>query len=1222
MRVPASRSQGRRQGAAIVIMLVCLVLLSGLVLALLSSMKGTVAGTKTDSDRARARRLADTAMNLVKAQIRSATSGTNGLAWASQPGAIHTFDSQGSLATIYKLYSDDDMAAASANSLLTDFSDLANWDANAPAYTDLNQPQDLGGRISFPIIDPRAHSNQSTDVVGFSYSSGIKGTVTADEAADPALQRLPMPVRWIYVLEDGSLTVPDASGVLAGATKQNPIVGRVAFWTDDESCKININTAAGDEWSGTDNGSFWDVPRISSNQDRSLALSQPAADEFQRYPGHPATTYLSAVFPDLKREQIATIAPRIAFGGSKGGTNPITSPVAIGLDHDRLYASVDELIYAPGRSLQSALGIDEARLKLADGFLTANSRSPEVNLFNRPRVSIWPLASSVANRTALDSVFAFCATVGNEPYYFVRENANSTTQDIGIARNHALLDYLSGLAEKPIPGFGGKFSDKYGVQGIRQIFTETFDYIRMINLYDDSNPAYRFTKARKSPGSGQIAPSIDLTNGVMGFGRYYALSDAGFLFICTADGSVTSEPSNLNSTDGLKWQSNQSVNKTLEGVVPLSSTRVLPPDQKRVEAVFLLEYFCPALGWSEINPEMEVDVEGLENVSLNGQFLGFPSAATVVINQGAGATSQGRSWGGVSGVKAFLKDKKVPARGSMIADAGPINPDNVYPFVSQPVTISKNSPMTLTSTGAITVKIYIGRGGDRQLVQTYTIMPDINMSMPVPDLVTVGAATIDPHYWWTFSRDGAIPGKGGDKGRLAGTVSGPSSDTNPTLGNIFRTGDVVRSWVLAHGDPRLVATRNTIGTDVFVAHPKSSDPTVRLAHNFTNNSTSATILGNDATAGFVPGAVYNTNKYPDIPNFNDQRVTTMADATGDWDTSISINSDGAYINKPDDGNLLVASAGNVPYYDSDEQYAAVTPSYFSPNRQVPSPVMFGSLSTGLFAPAPAGMPWSTGVPWRTLLFRPDDRGNGHEGAQSPPDYLLLDLFWMPVVTPYAISEPLSTAGKVNMNYALAPFSNILRATALIATMRSEQILAIPQTSDVLQKYKIRTSPITNNLRLPVDVTESESLTAGTLSQFQARFAAGGVFRSEAEICGLYLVPRGQTLAGMPAFWAAHKLSGDDVKERPYADLYPRLTTKSNVFKVHVKAQALQKVPSTAANRFETGRDTIRGEWRGSFTIERYIDLSDPALPDFTDLATSGLGQFYKFRTIAVKQFTQ
>jgi hypothetical protein len=42
-----------------------------------------------------------------------------------------------------------------------------------------------------------------------------------------------------------TVTIPTASA-------SNPVVGRVAYWTDDETNKVNLNTAAG--------GDYWSVP--------------------------------------------------------------------------------------------------------------------------------------------------------------------------------------------------------------------------------------------------------------------------------------------------------------------------------------------------------------------------------------------------------------------------------------------------------------------------------------------------------------------------------------------------------------------------------------------------------------------------------------------------------------------------------------------------------------------------------------------------------------------------------------------------------------------------------------------------------------------------------------------------------------------------------------------------------------------------------------------------
>jgi len=74
-----------------------------------------------------------------------------------------------------------------------------------------------------------------------------------------------MPVKWIYVLQDGTLAPATlgTSGSVAHvllASSTNPIVGRIAFWTDDETCKVKhqygfgrdiLGRAEGKQYGGT-----------------------------------------------------------------------------------------------------------------------------------------------------------------------------------------------------------------------------------------------------------------------------------------------------------------------------------------------------------------------------------------------------------------------------------------------------------------------------------------------------------------------------------------------------------------------------------------------------------------------------------------------------------------------------------------------------------------------------------------------------------------------------------------------------------------------------------------------------------------------------------------------------------------------------------------------------------------------------------------------------------
>ena len=128
--------------------------------------------------------------------------------------------------------------------------------------------------------------------------------------------------RWHLLTAPERAGTPGTTATFNGTnlpTQANPIVGRIAFWTDDETSKLNLNTAAGfmpgNPPSGytidTYAGSFWDTPRFytafdmgqptSTGMPKSpggggLAICQLLQNEFQRYPGHPATTSLNPVF--------------------------------------------------------------------------------------------------------------------------------------------------------------------------------------------------------------------------------------------------------------------------------------------------------------------------------------------------------------------------------------------------------------------------------------------------------------------------------------------------------------------------------------------------------------------------------------------------------------------------------------------------------------------------------------------------------------------------------------------------------------------------------------------------------------------------------------------------------------------------------------------------------------------------------------------------------------
>lgn len=1229
MKRPFPPAQNR--GVALVIVLSFLVLMTVFAVAFFTSVTADSQGSTAYAKNVVTQQLAQSAVSMAMGQIKAATTQNSGVTWVSQPGLIRTFDAKGNPLNSYRLFSTSNMklpGSANPDSEAVVIQ-RKEWSEYTAHMVDLNRPApDANGELVYPILDPRAETDEENQIQGFSFDPSRMG----DKFITPT-SPAPMPVRWLYVLANGNIVTGretnKTTATFENASKDNPVVGRIAFWTDDESSKVNINTAAGDEWEpsntsyGPAAGSYWDVPRTYSLFDRqALANYQPAQGEFQRYPGHPATTYLSAVFPSLTSAQIGTIVSRVQRGGSLGGTTVAAGRVVP--DADRLYASIDELLFSPDRAEQP---ITKERLELGRFFLTAHSRAPEVNLFNMPRVAIWPIhrVDSNSTRTAYDRLIAFCATIrrGSGPnapkdqYFFDRANADSPTADY-VGRNVQLYQYLQKLTDREIPGFGGKFSTKYGTANRDQILTQILDYVRSTNLFDDTlepipgvypTTGQQFTNRRTSQtgveaGHGQVTP-LKINAGsaqTMGFGRFYTVSEVGLHFICTADAAHPA--------------SNTTANRTL--LMPLSGKR------RRIEAMLQLELFSPSQGWTGLVPDMQIRVRGLNTFRINGTSLGFPADASMQIARSGTSTFHGRAWGGPAGFRFLLYGRKLPARGFMTADSG-LNAGNSYPFISIPITVDvpdTGTPTMRFNGGTLTIDVHSGATATLSAanhVQTLLVnLPEGDF--PIPSLVTTGTAAMpaspESHAsatamqnWWSFSAMGAV---NGFPGRLNGVYRHPGQDGQPWEGAFIRAEDVIRTVVPYHGDYRLVAARQTVPTSMFVKHRYYDTVNRNLAHSFSEAVGLKYIQGSDTSGTLVTGAAYGWGQYPDIPHEsvmdNNSRIRV---SRGDWDTGMTTVQDGAYINKPDEGNNFRGSGGQIPYFDNNQNQEGAGETFFSPNRQIPSPVVFGSLPTGMFT-EPAGRSW------QTLLFRPDTNASTsgtHVGTTATKDHLLLDLFWMPVVEPYAISEPFSTAGKVNMNTQIAPFTYFKRTTAIRALLKSERVTAIPTADAGIYK----TGSSAKNYRHAIDADE-------TLKQFESRFAANRPFRSATEICELYLVPEGRTLANMQAFWNTHRLTGDNLKERPYATLYPRLTTKSNVYTVHVYVQTLKQVNRTNPNDWKVwdeNRDVVTGEYRGSTVVERYVDLEDPTLPDFATLpvgSTQTLDSYTKLRVIMNRKF--
>lgn len=1272
-RRPGSRSGSRRSGAfALITVLAILAIMVVLTTAMMTLSQTELAQASSASETARARQLAEIPANVVIAQLQEATTNL-GLdsTWASQPGMVRVFgtapgpDGRAALERAYRLYSsprlNHEVAVHGAFDPLAEMAALANWHQQPGRFTDLNQPVRRQSQLTYPIADPTA-----IDLIdGFE----VEG-MTPELAGE---RDLPMPASWVYVLRDGSMTTPDgwnaerqAATWSAAApnrpTADNPIVGRIAWWTDDETAKLNINTAS--------EGAFWDHPYANNRTERGnspdivnwitppygFASSLASRDEYYRYPGHPATTSLSAVLgnwlPSSLRptedqlRDYTLMTPRVALGGSRGGHVLSENAQPVVTDNDRLYSSVDEVLLAPGRQpslLGSVAGpADVERLRF---FLTSHGRGSELNLFNQPRIALWPLYQNNQLRTSVDQLIAFSSSVNRRPYYFQR-HSNSTqsqigsglsvSQDFSLQRNQQLLEYLSRLTSREVPGFGhGTMEQKYGIDR-DALLIGMFDKVRgMVNVFNrGTEPRYDFTPPHGA-GLGEffIAPVVVNFNGneQKGFGQSMTITEAALVIMPTE----------------------------------LEQDESIPPDERqatRVRAYLIFETFKPAPGMPHQSPAVHIQVRGLNQFQLDNQPMGFAADASTYIER----EQFGGGWGSFNAHSPLLLQ--------FISHGSPVGGDNSPKGVDVgaqfqrigvvsaevelgPVTGDRDTETMSFRGGEIDVVIRSHeRSGRSEVYQTLTMQwPDAEWPRP--------------------RRDGSRPNSNlnlqqriieaaGSPGAPTGLVPQPLRDHIWKLNGASRDarriliqfGDVVRSVEVSPqgpsgGDYRIIAGLTSVGPEFFHPHPRyfESDFASRDAHSLRDDKFSALGMPGWRTSGTTPAheiATGETNRPSNISHSG----RLVADANyglfaapsaahgmngafmangrpGDWETGLSILPDGPFVRRLFESSSRRNAAG-TDFIRNDSSYYLYGFYYhdgigidFAPNRQIASAVSFGALPSGMHA----------GAPWQTLLFSPNPAalragdamtGSVHKGFEFPRDHLWLDLFWMPASEPWAVSETFSTAGKVNMNYDIMPWRYIKRRSPVQGVMRGVRMTAIPAGAAGPQNgapgYKDTTaSPW--EFRYAIDATADR----GTLRGFEQRFEQGDIFRSASEICEIFLVPQRLPTGDLPpntsypsvadpapayddmaAWWENFTLTGDNLREMPYNHIYPRLTTKSNTYTVHYRVQTLRKARGSAPDEWVEGRDRVTAEQRGASLVERFIDPDNPNLPD---PAAAGIG---------------
>jgi uncharacterized protein (TIGR02600 family) len=717
------------------------------------------------------------------------------------------------------------------------------------------------------------------------------------------------------------------------------------------------------------------------------------------------------------------------------------------------------------------------------------------------------------------------------------------------------------------------------------------------------------------------------------------------------------------------------------------------PGQVCIQAIAYIEPAMPAAGYPysalgdiAANQDYSFVVRGLNQLSVTGTNLAFPQNAQIYLATYPTSLNQvqiGRS-GGILKYLNFLSGstycKPPAARGgfinidpltnvvagtnspvsltgrgnitttldgitnvpiSRVTDSGGALQNGSYPLVSDPIRIPKAASMIL-SEATINIDTVFIKGGS--FTNTTTI-PFPMATIPMPTLSpNTNQWAFYPSGWNGTSTNGATSG-----GRFPiVNTANLSWETNLIVPN----SDTIFAVATKHGDYRISMANPGPTNAVSNANwaPVPANPSFPSMQHRLFNGAFSPPSATPTINYWVPGANYPSNALGLLPTENASARPAIPDKAyldglgvahpltyGDFDNGPPSQPDGPFVNSPDElSDVPDTSYSNWTEGTDIQQRASI---FSTPNRKIASPVAFGSLPSAA----------RQDRPWQNLLFRPAP-GVDHPGKAgfsfdgtsltgAPPDHVWLDFFWMPIVEPWAISETFSTAGKINMNYQIAPFSYIRRTTGVQAVLRAGGVTAISSSASSYTTGRyIKTDSSkgsfaahTNSPSLAARIIRDQSPFPvnpdETLKGFDERLSNNAaLFRTASEICELPIVPVASEASYNSlqdgSWWADWQYTGDNTKEATYNDIYPRLTTKSNTYTVHYRVQMLKKLPGGDQTTWDESKDKVASELRGSTLIERFLD-PNATYPDYaTAFSTSAsLETYYRFRVLQRSQFT-
>jgi hypothetical protein len=201
-------------GIALLVTLAFVVMISIIIVGFAVSMRTDRPAAKSHLEKTRARFLAQRGADEVLATLRKTTEDPE-RNWVSQPGQL--------------------VAGAAADDPATPIDDRKVLAAVVPLSSGLSTATPADPVYQAPNFNVPTLRDPGTCLI----------TDRLTDPANPGSSKIKMPVKWIYVRKDGTTDTNELPPSLNTSNSTNPIVGRYAYWSDDESGKVNYNLAWG-----------------------------------------------------------------------------------------------------------------------------------------------------------------------------------------------------------------------------------------------------------------------------------------------------------------------------------------------------------------------------------------------------------------------------------------------------------------------------------------------------------------------------------------------------------------------------------------------------------------------------------------------------------------------------------------------------------------------------------------------------------------------------------------------------------------------------------------------------------------------------------------------------------------------------------------------------------------------------------------------------------------